>query len=111
MELSYEKINRMLSKAFDYGQNCTLDMKIELIEEICKDFNIKNTEEILRNWTLEELKNCPIGSIFHHVQYGRCWVVGDDREKYMQFRSGRKAKFEIDSDPWNMPMKLIQLGD
>lgn len=109
--MSSDKISAMLSRAFDSGQSVCGDLKDQVIAEILQDFNVKECESLLRPWKVEELNQMPDGSIFHHVSKGRGWIVSRaDGSKYMQFRSGMMFGFSSDNDPWNQPMKLIEMG-
>lgn len=107
MEISYEKLTRLLGEAYDEGYKGCFDLKGQSVEEVLRRFDVRDTDEF-RVWGVEELKQMPEGTIFQHIGRGRCWICKRSKgARFMQFERGTPIELVSNTDPWDKPMRLI----
>ena len=106
MEISTELLKKMLNEAFDAGYSNSAELKTQLIDEILQSVNQEETERV---YTVEELRKMPEGAIFQHQCRGRCWIINKRGKKVMCFETGETMEFNMNNDPWNIPMKLLHI--
>lgn len=67
-----------------------------------------------RIYTSGELQRIKLGTVFHHLELGKCILVKDreDGRRRMIFKSNRLdyAYFMNDNWPWNKEMRIISGG-
>lgn len=126
MEITTSKLSAMLSEAFDGGyENIEHDKeKIERDKEkvvlnILARYNIneaddkplpKVKDDDFRIYTVEELKQMPVGATFLHSVLQKCTILRTTDEKYMNFDSPGLAPAAFNHDglyPWDIPMKRL----
>lgn len=108
MELSLENLLEIIREAFDAGLTGTPDLRPQIEEELLARFKVKIKANI-KVWTVEKLREMPVGSIFDHSLKGRCSIAEHSNgAKFMQFQSGKAIEFTSNSDPWDKPMRLLE---
>ena len=112
MEIKIQKLISILEKSFEAG-NQGLD-KDEFIEKIFAKNNIKKENDSIKKdfriFSISELRQLPVGTTFIHRTQGKCKIVSDGMEKFMEFENPNLnvASFNFDNKyPWDIPMKLM----
>ena len=59
-----------------------------------------------RQYSLEELRNLPLGSTIEHPRHGFGWVLMEGGKKKALFSDGSKFVFDVMATPWDMPLKI-----
>ena len=107
MEIPYSTLVKILGEVFDSGYKGCYELKSQSISDICRKYQVRDVEEF-KVWTVAELREMPDGTIFHHINRGRCWIASrHDKKKIAQFQSGGPISLSSDIDPWDQPMRLI----
>lgn len=107
MEISLEKLTLLVEEALERGYAGCQDLKQQEIVELFEKHDIKESISF-RIWTVEELRKLPDGTVFDHLNRGRCWVMSKTSEKCMMFTNGTSESFYSNTDPWDKPMKLME---
>lgn len=107
MEISLERLVKLLDEAFDMGYEGCYELKNTYISELMAKAQTKDASEH-KVYKVQELKSFPEGTIFQHSTRGRCWIaIKSNGNKYMQFEKGEIMELCSDEEPWNMPMQLL----
>ncbi len=107
MEISIERLRTLLGEAFDTGYQNSAELKDQLLDEILLRWQSQK-EEQYRVFKVEELRQMPVGAVFHHTTRGRGWIISKaDGSKHMQFEKGQVVGFSQNADPWDRPMRLL----
>lgn len=108
IEISMRKLLQVCSEIYQAGQSGVGDCADSAIEEAL----VRNGLSLADNWkifTVKELAEMPVDTIFVHSVYGRCWISErpDEKVKFMSFLRRGPSDFRSNSDPWDKPMKII----
>lgn len=104
MHICWDDLVRLVGAAFDKGYEGSFEEREATIRELLHSFGLHGQE--FRVWSLAELQKMAEGSIFEHIQSGRCWLVNGRTGKYMRFQTGLGVVLEH-GGPWQYPMRLI----
>jgi hypothetical protein len=105
--ISKQKLKELVMQAYDSGYHGSLELKEEYAEETLEDFLRDPDEEEWKVYSIKELLEMPIGSVFTHNRLGKCKIHGNSlKDKHMVFENGEVKHFASDSDPWDEPMKI-----
>lgn len=120
MDISLEKLRKIIDEAYEAGLVGCREFKQQDLEGIISKHQADKDNVDYRIWSCAELKKMPTGSVFQHLQRGRCWIVQRaNGSTYMQFEkgswqsdgkngpSGPGIDFNSDNSPWDKPMKLL----
>lgn len=107
MDISTDTLRSALGQAFDAGYSNSAELRDQLIQEIIEGMQSKKDEQY-RVYKVEELRQMPVGAVFHHCTRGRCWIEAkQDGSKHMKFESNKTVSFTSDAEPWDRPMRLL----
>lgn len=109
MQVAFKVLKTMLEESYDLGRTSNHEMRDQIVEEVIVRNKVAKPQE-LTIYTVEELRQFPVGSKFCHSLLGRGEVVTKKgvRNAFMKFDSGVTHAFTADMFPWDMPM--IYLG-
>jgi hypothetical protein len=106
MDISQERLMALMGDAFDCGYESSYELKKECLEELIQKNQFKESE--YKVYKVAELSQLPEGTIFEHSSKGRCCIACKaNKVKHMLFDSGQMIDFCSDTEPWNLPMKIL----
>ena len=107
MEISTDKISKLMSKVYDTSYFGSPDQCDAYIKELLEEFESKENQEF-RIYTVEELRAMPEGTIFEHSKRGRFWItVKSNKLKCATFQQGGTINLIQNGNPWDQPIKMI----
>ena len=120
MEVTLTTLSEILSEAYDSGYSGTDEQRSEIIADILDRHKIyekddkpppeKDKPDVdFREYTIQELRDMPVGAVFQHSTLGKCRVQKRHGDKYMAFDNPglQPAGFNVDGYPWHLPMKRL----
>lgn len=117
MEMALNTLVQILSEAYDNGYEGFED-RDEAISDIFSKFSVVDTgeeekpkppPEEFRVYSVVELSALPVETVMMHELLGKFKVLEQHGEKYALFDNPGldPALFDVDSYPWNCPVKII----
>ena len=109
MNITLSKLREMMGEAWECGSIGCRELRDDDIQAILKKHRISDIEEY-RRYTCAELKTMPVGTIFQHMNRGRCHIEQNAHDvKFMVFDWGLKnvSLNNDDEEPWDQNMKLM----
>jgi len=105
MRLDREILTKLLSEAFDLGQDSSYELREQTIEDLI--FNLERGQE--DPWvtlSLKELNSLPSGRKVFHSSFGEGVVTIKNSERYVQF-AGFRMEMAEEGWPWTEKMQVI----
>ncbi len=105
MRFSEEKLVKLLSEAFCFGQNCPYDLKDQVVEEIL----LSNQTTQKDSWVIlpfSELRCLPSGRKIFHSMFGDGVITIKNGERFVQF-SNFRIEIAEDGWPWDQKLQVI----
>ena len=108
MQVNFKTLKSMMEQIYDLGHTSNFEMRDQIVEEVIAANKVAKPEE-LTIYSVDELKNFPVGSKFYHSLLGRGEIIVKKgvRNSFMKFESGVTHAFAADAFPWDMPMLHI----
>jgi hypothetical protein len=100
--MTKESLTRLLSLAFDCGQQASYELKYENVDELILNFQKEGEWLIL---PVEVLKQLPNGQKIYHTLFGTGIITNWAEDKIVQFQ-GFKFGLKEDGFPWNFRLQL-----
>lgn len=106
-EISNDVLRSLVGESFDCGYFGSAERRDEYLSEILENYKINKSQEY-RVFKVSELKQMPVGTIFHHLSNGRCWISEKANQRCMRFEKvPYPIDFLTDTEPWTKPMKSL----
>lgn len=110
MYVPYKILVQMLQEAYERGRQGSAEMRSETVDDLIAMHKVCKVHDF-RMYSVDELRQFPVGTRFCHSQLGPGEVVSKPglRQPFMKFENGMAHQFSGDVFPWDMPM--LYLGE
>jgi hypothetical protein len=106
IQIAFDKLKNLIGEAYESGYRGSLQMKEQEIDGLLEKYEVSSNGGF-RIWTIEELREMPVGTLFDHLAMGRCFIESRLDRHIMQFNRGEERLFNHNGNPWDIPMKLV----
>ncbi len=112
VEIKMDKLIEVCRIVYDGGVSGSADLRDSFINDVLQKNGISSDDQ-WRVYTVKELQQMPIGTLFSHSLLGRGTVCerAESKVKYIVFAEVGPRDLNVDLDPWDKPMKLLSLAE
>jgi hypothetical protein len=103
--LKLNQLRDIVLTVYEAGHRGCLDLREDYADEFIQALMIEinkgkaNSGE-WRVYTVKEISQRPIGTMFEHTSLGKCWIDGTEKLKHMTFENGSVFHLLEDDEPW-----------